>query len=156
MISEGLTDNTGIFVFETSKKDEFLTVVASKQGFFVGQRTFVKDLSNHKSSPQNTDKNDPNSIEKISNENPADVQKDLIIVLVRESLIADDKSILFITYSNSFTDNFEPLFLYSDKGIYYLTITVSEMLEIQCSDTQKDIGILTAQFKRNLKKIKSK
>ena len=87
----------------------------------------------------------------IINENASDVQKELIIVLVRESLIVNDKSILFITYSNSFSDNFEPLFLYSDKGKFYLKILVSEMLEIQCSDTQKDIGILTAQFKRNIK-----
>ena len=114
---EGLTDGNGIFVFETSKKDEFLTVVANKQGFFVGQRTFVKDLANSKVSTIPTDKNEQTGAEKnlIVNE-ISDVQKDLIIVLVRQSLIMDDKSILFITYSNSFSDNFEPLFLYSDKG----------------------------------------
>jgi hypothetical protein len=118
-ISEGLTDINGVFVFETSKNDEYLTVVAQKQGFFIGQRTFIKDNSsnNSKNSVQVTDKNEqsPNSEKASSNESQGDVQKDLVIVLVRETLITMEKSILFITYSNCFNDNFEPLFLYSDK-----------------------------------------
>jgi len=132
-ISEGLTDSNGVYVFETSKKDEFLTVVANKQGFFVGQRTFVKDLSTNKNTlPHNNN---------TSEQQEPEVQKDLIIVLVRETLVTVERSLILITYSNAFADNFDPLFMYSDK--------VSDLLEIQCSDTQKDIGILTAQFKLN-------
>jgi len=111
IITEGLTDSNGVFLFETSKKDEYLTIVANKQGFFIG-----------------------------------DVQKDIVVILVRENLVMMEKSILFITYSNSFADNFEPLFLYSDKCKIVCNI-VSDLLEIQCSNLQKDIGILTTQFK---------
>ena len=121
-VSEGLTDNTGVFVFETSKKDDYLTIVAVKHGFFVGQRNFVKDNSNVKGNTQLTDKNEQTgSGEKPSNaDNPSEMQKDIVIVLVRETLVTVEKSILFITYSNCFNDNFEPLFLYSDK-CYSLT-----------------------------------
>ena len=112
-----MTDSNGVFVFDTLKKDDYLTVVANKQGFFVGQRTLVKDISHSKSTLQLTDKNEQTaSVDKVNNnENQIEIQKDLVIVLVRESLVMVEKSILFITYSNSFADNFEPLFLYSDK-----------------------------------------
>ncbi len=147
IITEGLTDSSGVFLFETSKKDEYLTIVANKQGFFIGQRTFVKDQS-IKNNTQISEKNEQTvSAEKASSlDSQSDVQKDIVIVLVRENLVMMEKSILFITYSNSFADNFEPLFLYSDKCIIVDNI-VSDLLEIQCSNLQKDIGILTTQFK---------
>lgn len=137
-----------MFVFETSKKDEYLTIVANKQGFFVGQRIYVKDLSISKNSTQISEKVDQTGSGDKANsiENNGDIQKDIVIVLVRENLVMIEKSILFITYSNCFADNFEPLFLYSDKRITLLKI-VSDLLEIQCSNLQKDIGILTTQFK---------
>ena len=144
-----MTDSNGVFVFETLKKDEYITVVANKQAFFVGQRTLVKDISNSKSSLQLTDKTEQSpSVDKANiNDNQNEIQKDLVIVLVRESLVMMEKSILFITYSNSYADNFEPLFLYSDKCNFIIKL-VSDLLEIQCSNLQKDIGILTTQFKR--------
>ena len=112
-------------------KDECLTLVATKQSYFIGQRTFVKDLTVNKSSTQS--EKEPNS---TSDEN---IIKELTVVLVKEALVYQEKSIIFISYSSLISDNFDPIFLYSDK--------ISQNLEITCSDTQKDIGILTAQFK---------
>jgi len=94
---------------------------------------------NNNNQEANAIANPNNNNNQAENTNVENIEKSIMIVLVREELIIQEKMMLFITYSNIISDNFEPVFLYSDK--------VSEMLEIQCSDTQKDVGILTSQFK---------
>ena len=128
-VLEGLSDQNGSYIFETSRNHDYLTITAVKGGYLLGQRTFVKDLSGL---VQNTD---IGNTSKDVNE----VQTEMVIIMVKESLILQEKAIVFISYSSCYGENFEPLFLYSDK--------VSDYIEIQCSDTQKDIGVLSTQFR---------
>lgn len=128
-IFEGLSDNTGSYIFETSRNHDYLSITATRGGFLIGQRTFVKDLSGLVQSTEQVK----------SSEQQNEVQTEIVIILVKESIILQDKAIVFISYSSLYGENFEPLFLYSDK--------VSDFIEIQCSDTQKDIGVLSTQFK---------
>lgn len=70
-------------------------------GFFSSQRTNVKN---------------------VELENEEGVTK-IEIVLVRESLIHNEKSILFITYCNLYRDNFDAIILKSDhcKFLFYMS-----------------------------------
>lgn len=43
---------------------------------------------------------------------------DIHLVLVRKDFVAQDNSIIFITYCNILGENFEPDFLYADSSKY--------------------------------------
>lgn len=40
----GLTNNSGIYEYDTVCNDDYLTVLATKDGFYWTQRTFLKEL----------------------------------------------------------------------------------------------------------------
>jgi hypothetical protein len=106
-----LTNNTGAFIFETIKNEEFITILANKEGYLLAQRTFVKDLITH---VKETEGNQ-NTIEKTWKVEADEIEKEVYIYLVKECVVKDN--ILIFTYSNLFSSNFEPKVLHSDKSI---------------------------------------
>jgi hypothetical protein len=83
--------------------DDFITILANKGGFLTSQRTFVRDKNN--------------SCENMLHNNGV---KMVCFVLVRDSFIIDDKSILLVTYSNLPGENLEQMVLKTDKSnIFY-------------------------------------
>ncbi len=100
---EGLTNSSGEYSIETLSNDDFVTILANKRGFLAGQRTYVKE--NKREAEEGNQ--DPNNLDK---------EKRICIVLVREALISEEKSILIFTYSNLMGDNFSPAILNSENS----------------------------------------
>jgi hypothetical protein len=111
IIEEGLTNGSGEFIFETIKNDEFITILASKEGYLVAQRTFVKDIITQIKDDEQIGKKD--TIEKKWTNEPEAIEKELYIYLVKDNSISKN-SILMITYSNLLLPNFEPVLLQFD------------------------------------------
>lgn len=97
---------------------DFITIFANKKGYLVGQRTFVKDSKDElkESSKSKTSK-------KSSNTSQEDGKNRITIVLIKEALIVEEKSVIMFTYSNLPGDNFSAIVLNDDKSkILFLTL----------------------------------
>lgn len=103
---EGLTNSSGEFQIETINNDDFVTIFANKKGYFVGQRTYVRDSKNEVEINANQSKN----------KSKEDEPKKITVVLIRESLILEEKSIIMLTYSNLPRDNFSPIILKAESS----------------------------------------
>jgi len=98
---EGLTDKNGEFHIETINNDDFVTILANKNGYLAGQRTYVRENEMGDSSKGSIKENRV---------------KIITIVLIRESLIYIEKSIIMLTYSNLLGDNFSSIVLSSENS----------------------------------------
>jgi hypothetical protein len=128
---DGLTDENGNFVYDTLNDDFFMTILASKEGFFPCQRTYVKELADSKvSKKQNkTQKEKTTTIEKVwkVGGKEEEIEKYLFIYLVSERFIFESKSSLLVTYSNNLEDNFGQGFLVSKRARDLVKITIEDM-----------------------------
>jgi hypothetical protein len=93
VILDGISNSEGICDFDSNIKDQFLTILVDKQGFFNSQRTFIRDFNESEKKP-----------------------REVNVILVRESFILKENCIMIITYSNLIEENFEPQFQYSDAS----------------------------------------
>jgi hypothetical protein len=139
VVEEGLTSSNGCFIFETIKNDEFITILANKEGYSLAQRTFVKDIITYIKDADKSNKKD--TIEKKWTTEPDEIEKELYIYLVKDNLLSKN-NLLMITYSNLLWANFEPTILHSDRR-KFITNIVHKYLDIKNIDKQKEQGILT-------------
>ena len=90
-----MTNNEGIYYHESVIKEDFITLYACKGGYFPVQRTYIRERE-----------------EKIE-----DLTKEIIIIMVKESLVMENDCIIMINYSNLFLENLEQCFQFSEKSI---------------------------------------
>jgi DNA uptake protein ComE-like DNA-binding protein len=92
---EGISNSSGYFAFATPMKEDFVSIFVNKPGFLPGQRTYIRDVAG-------------------GGEQEAEaITREIIVLLVKESIVAKDNCMVMITYSNLTDDNFEPVYLYS-------------------------------------------
>lgn len=134
---EGLTDEDGNYIFDTVNTEEFVTLLAVKDGYFPCQRTLVKTLND-----ANVIANTFNSNKNVNNCLKEDnlIQKEIVVVMVRESIIKATENTMFMIYSNLFESNFEPELLISDK--------MKDCVDIIYDSLEKEKGISTLTIKR--------
>ncbi len=148
----GLTNNSGIYEYETVCNDDYVTVLASKDGFHSSQRTFLKEMTG---GSVNTSKQKTDVIEKKwkigSDKGEYDI-KDIYIYLINFNELNKDsqdktegKSILAILYSNLFEENFEFLPLVADD--------TKKLVDIKIHDSQNSKGILAIEIQKKGKII---
>jgi hypothetical protein len=117
----------GEYVFETIKIDEYLTILAIKEGYILSQRTLIKEIK------FNNELQDANTVEKTWE--TEHITKDVYIYIVKEGSVEAD-SALVLAYSNSFADNYS--FEFCNNAPY----------SIKVIDKQFEYGILACHLKR--------
>lgn len=96
---EGISNPTGFFSFNTPMKEDFVTIFVDKPGFLPAQRTYIRDVAGS------------------GNEQESEVMtREIVVLLVKETLVTKENSIIMITYSNLNEENFEPVYLYSSNS----------------------------------------
>jgi predicted RNA binding protein with dsRBD fold (UPF0201 family) len=100
---EGISNQTGFFNFNTPMKEDYVTVFVDKPGFLPAQRTYIRDIAGSGGTDQ---------------ENEV-MTREIVVLLVKETLVTKENSIIMITYSNLNEENFEPVYLYSPNSKKY-------------------------------------
>jgi hypothetical protein len=91
-----MTNKDGIYYHETIIKEDFITIYACKGGYYPVQRTYIRERE-----------------EKIE-----ELTKEIIIIMVKESLVIENECIIMVNYSNLLVENLEQCFQFSEKSIY--------------------------------------
>jgi hypothetical protein len=125
---EGISNSSGYFIFDSKNiKEEFMSIYVSKPGYFPAQRTYVRS------------KGSEDEVEETKSKDGLNDKKEVVVILVKESYVNRNNCIVMTTYSNLPGENFEPFYLYSDN--------ISSFIEINCSDSQPQNGVMTSYFK---------
>jgi hypothetical protein len=92
-------------------------VYAVKEGYFPVQRTFIKEFPDCKVNVNKDETSEKKIIEKAWKvQNSSEIERDVIILLVKESYIIDRRLILMVTYTNFFEENFQYALQTSSNG----------------------------------------
>ena len=126
ILEESITDKKGEVSYIVNKGLDFLTVVASKLGYYPVQRVYIKN----KDAPVNEN---------------GEYDENLIFFLVKESFIIENNCILCVTYSSLSEVNFDP------NGIQ-ISDKIKNRLNLSCYDGQKENGIISTFIKYKTRK----
>jgi hypothetical protein len=94
MTCEGISNKDGIYYHESSINDDYITIFACKPGYFPVQRTYIRERD----------------------EDNTEISKEIVVVMIKESFVAENNCIIMINYCNLLNENLEQCYQFSEKS----------------------------------------